>query len=47
VGDGKIVISVKSYVTNTINLSCTKILLPSVIDGYQIKQVPEVSYNHL
>jgi hypothetical protein len=26
--------SVKSYVTNTINLSCAKILLPSVIDVY-------------
>jgi hypothetical protein len=28
---------VKSYVTNTINLSCAKILLPSVIKGKQIK----------
>jgi hypothetical protein len=36
VGDGKnfeciFEFSVKSYVTNTINLSCAKILLPSVI----------------
>ena len=39
VGDGKICdcifeFSVKSYVTNTINLSCAKILLPSVISVF-------------
>ena len=32
--------SVKSYVTNTINLSCAKILLPSVINAEEVWLIP-------